>query len=337
MLLAFLASACSAHAPQDYLKPEGPVARDEGNLWNLTFWIATAVFVIVEGLIVYAMWRFRARPDRRAKQFHGNPRLEFVLVLVPSLILAGIAIPTVRTVFSVAAKPTGSNVLHVTVTAHQFWWQYDYSDYGFSTANELHIPTGRPVYFTLKGADVIHSFWVPKLAGKQDVVPGHVNHLHFSAPSTGVYLGQCTEYCGVSHANMRNRVYAQDPSDFQTWVRAQEQDANIPKKGAAATGAKLFLAGSDGKGTFPGGPACVNCHAVNGLENAGTRPGLIGPDLTHLWSRHTFAGASFVKTPANIRRWLEDPSALKPGVLMPRLGLTRTQIDSLLAFLEDLK
>jgi cytochrome c oxidase subunit 2 len=313
------------------------VARDEGNLWNLTFWIATAVFVIVEGLIVYAMVRFRARPDRQAKQFHGNTRLEIVLLILPSLILLGIAIPTIRTIFSVAAKPTSSNTVHVTVTAHQFWWQYDYTDYGFSTANELHIPTGAPVYFTLKGADVIHSFWVPKLAGKQDVVPGHINHLHFSAPQTGLYLGQCTEYCGVSHANMRARVYAQTPTNFQTWVGAQKQDAHIPKSGSASRGARLFLLGSNGQGQFANGPACVNCHAVNGLENAGTRPGLIGPDLTHLWSRHTFAGASFVRNSANIRRWLQDPSAMKPGVLMPRLGLSPTEIDSLLAFLKDLK
>lgn len=335
-VVAVTAAACSPNAPQDFLKPAGPVARDEGNLWNLTFWIAAGVFVLVEGLIVFALWRYRARPERRAKQFHGNPRLEFILVLIPSLILAGIAIPTIRTIFSVASEPTGSNVLRVTVTAHQFWWQYDYPDYGFSTANELHVPAGVPVFFTLKGADVIHSFWVPKLAGKQDVVPGHVNHLHFTAPTPGLYKGQCTEYCGVSHANMRARVYAETPDAFQRWAAAQKRNARVPKSGLAAQGAKLFLQGS-GNGQFPGGPACVNCHAVNGLPNAGTRPGLIGPDLTHLWSRHTFAGASVRKTPANLRRWLEDPAAVKPGVLMPDLGLSKTQIDQLLAFLESLK
>ncbi len=335
-VVAVATAGCSSHAPQDFLRPAGPVARDEGNLWNLTFWIAVAIFVIVEGLIVFAMLRYRSRPGRRARQFHGNPKLEAVLVVVPALLLAGIAVPTIRTIFTVAAKPTGSNVVNVTVTAHQFWWQFDYPDYGFSTANELHIPTGAPVYFTLKGVDVIHSFWIPRLAGKQDVVPGHVNHLALSAPHPGLYRGQCTEYCGLSHANMRLRVYAEPPAAFQAWAEHESQDASIPRSGAAARGADLFVNGAK-DGTFPGGPACVNCHAINGLRNAGTRPGLIGPDLTHFASRDTFAGATYSNTESNLRRWLEDPPAMKPGSDMPDLGLTRQQIDDLVAFLEGLK
>jgi cytochrome c oxidase subunit 2 len=329
--LALIASGCAGDGPQDYLNPAGPVSRQADDLWKLTFGIAAVVFVIVEGLIVYALVKFRHRPGREAAQFHGNTTVEVILTLVPALILAGIAIPTVKTIFDLAKKPTG-DVLNVEVVAHQFWWEYKYTDLGITTANELHIPTDKQVYLKLKGIDVIHSFWVPRLAGKRDVVPGHTNYMHLLADNAGVYKGQCTEFCGLSHANMRLLVYAEEPGDFATWVQEQKQEAAEPEAGLAADGAKLFVEGS-GDGTFPGGGACGSCHAVAGS----TAQGIVGPNLTHFATRDTFAGAVYENNEANLRRWLQDPPAMKPGVDMPDLQLSSTQIDALMAYLETLK
>ena len=328
--VALVASSCAGSGPQDYLDPNGPVARQADDLWNLTFGIAAVIFVIVEGLIVFALVKFRHRPGREAAQFHGNTRVEVILTLVPALILAGIAIPTVKTIFDLAKKPTG-DVLNVEVVAHQFWWEYRYPDLGITTANELHIPTDKPVYLKLEGIDVIHSFWVPRLAGKRDVVPGHTNYMHLQADEPGVYKGQCTEFCGLSHANMRLRVYAETATDFDSWVAAQKEEAAEPG-GAAAEGAKLFVEGAGG-GTFPGGGACGSCHAVEGT----TAQGIVGPNLTHFATRDTFAGAVYDNTESNLRRWLQDPPAMKPGVDMPDLQLTSEQIDALMAYLETLK
>ena len=329
--LALIGSACATDGPQDYLNPEGPNAHKADDLWNLTFGIAVVVFFIVEGLIVFALVKFRHRPGREAAQFHGNTRLEVVLTLVPALILAGIAVPTVKTIFDISRRP-GGDALRVTVVAHQFWWEYRYPQLGITTANEMHIPTDRSIDLTLKGIDVIHSFWVPRLAGKQDIVPGHVTHMHLQADNPGRYEGQCTEFCGLSHANMRLLVFSHEPDEFDEWVEHEQTEAEEPTEGLAAEGARLFVEGT-GEGTFPGGGACGSCHAVAGT----TAQGIVGPDLTHFASRETFAGATYDNTRANMSSWLQDPPAMKPGVDMPDLGLTSEQIDALLAYLETLE
>lgn len=318
LCVAFLA-ACAPDAPQDFLNhPEGPVARSQDYLWDLTFGVAVAIFVLVEGILVYTVIRYRARPGRQASQFHGNTKLEVVLTLIPALILAGLAIPTMRTIFDLAREPDGA--LQVTVTARQFWWEYDYVDEGFITANELHIPTGQPVRLRLEGEDVIHSFWVPRLAGKQDVVPGRINTLTIEADRPGRYMGQCMEFCGLSHANMRLEVVAHEPEDFQTWVADQQRDA--AEDVLAAEGARIFLEGE-----------CVQCHAIQGTDALGRS----GPDLTHFASRRTFAGALFPTNEENLRRWLDDPPGVKPGALMPDYGLSQSEIDALVAFLMSLE
>jgi cytochrome c oxidase subunit 2 len=321
-----LLSACAGDAPQDYINhPIGPSAVEADKLWNITFAIAAVIFVIVQGLLIYAIVRFRARPGREAAQFHGNTKVEVILTVIPALILAGLAVPTVRTIFTLAVEQEGA--LQVTVTAKQFWWQYEYEDLDVTTANELHIPVDRPVYLTLKGEDVIHSFWVPRLAGKQDVVPGRTNNLTIEAPRPGTFLGQCTEYCGLSHANMRLRVIAQEQSDFQQWVSEQQQPAGEAADSLAQEGEELFL-----EGQFPGGQ-CINCHAIQGTDAQATT----APDLTHFASRDTFAGAMFERTDENLRRWLADPPAVKPGALMPDYGLTSDEIDALVAYLQSLE
>jgi cytochrome c oxidase subunit 2 len=296
-------------------------ADKAGGLWNLVFGIAVAVFVIVEGLLVYAIVKFRHRPGREAAQFHGNTRLEVILTLIPALILAGIAVPTIKTIFELSGHP--SNAMSVKVIGHQFWWEYQYPDQHITTANELHIPVGQPVYITDTSVDVIHSFWVPRLAGKQDAVPGHDNHLILEANKPGLYFGQCTEFCGLSHANMRIRVVAEPAAQFQQWVARQQVAAQTPRTGSlAAQGQKLFLGG-----------ACAGCHAIAGTKAAG----IVGPNLTHFASRQTFAGSIFKNDDQELSAWLANPPGRKPGVDMPNLGLSSQQIKALIAYLDTLK
>ena len=330
--LALTAAACAANAPQDTLSPAGPVARQEDNLFRPVFWIAAAVFVLVEGGLIFLIVRFRRRSDSDApKQIHGNKRLEILWTIIPAVLLAGIAVPTVITIFDVAAKPVGSNVVHVNVTGHQWWWEYEYTDFKtpdgttIKTANELVIPAGRWVYLTMTSKDVIHSYWIPKLAGKQDVIPNRITHLKLRADTTGVYRGQCAEFCAISHANMRARAIAKTPAAFDDWVREQLLPAPMPTD-PQVTG--IFQS------------TCMNCHTVRGIPNV---EGAIGPDLTHLGSRTSFGGASFELTAANLARWIDDPSAMKPlsGTFpndlnkpsMPDYGLSKSQIDAIVTYL----
>ena len=317
--LVLLFSGCADNAPQDFLNYQsGPNAEKADGLWDITFLIAAVIFVIVEGLLVFALIKFRHKPGREAAQFHGNTKLEIILTLVPALILMGLLIPSIKTIFEIAKEPPGS--LQVTVTGRQYWWQYDYKDFGFATANELHIPVGQPVHLTFEGADVIHSYWIPRLTGTQDIVPGRENGLTFSASEPGRYLGQCKEFCGLSHANMRLIVFAHEPAEFQTWLSEQQKPA-APSSDVAA-GEKLFMEGT-----------CVNCHAIKGTDAAATT----APDLTHFASRTTFAGAMFEVNEENLAEWLRDPPAMKPGVLMPDYGLGEEEITQLVAYLMSLK
>jgi cytochrome c oxidase subunit 2 len=323
--LAVVTSACANEAaPQDVLSPSGQFAREADRLWDIVFPIAVVIFFIVEGLLLYALFRFRRKPGREARQFHGNTRLEIVLTALPALILAGVAVPTVQTIFSQAEEPAGA--LQVEVEGRQFWWRFEYPELGVVTANELHIPVGQPVRLTIRGFDVIHSFWVPRLAGTIDVVPGRVNHLTIQADEPGEYWGQCKEFCGLSHGNMRLRVIAQSEQDFLAWVSDQQLDAQPPSGAAAQRGLELFQ------------QTCTSCHAVAGLPNTPADDrGLVGPNLTHFSSRRTFAGALLENNDANLRAWLDNPPAIKPGSVMPDYNLTPEQIDDLIAYLRTLE
>jgi cytochrome c oxidase subunit II len=362
--LSLLAVACAPHATQDTLKPAGPYARKIDNLFEPVFWIATAIFVIVEGMLLLFVVRYRHRKGRRGipPQVHGNQRLEIAWTIVPALILVGVAVPTVSTIYDLARKPSG-RVLEVNVIGHQWWWEFDYPSLHVITANELHIPVGEPVYASLcaggfgyqgvpapsscetggpksqppagVGASVIHSFWVPQLAGKQDVVPGRTNHVILQADHPGVYTGQCAEFCGLSHAYMRLKVVAQTPSDFDAWVRQQQADAAVPAAGSLAAQGRDLFNGVAGEGTG----LCIQCHAVQGLKDANGNPAVQngGPNLTHLMSRDCFAGCIFTMNQANLERWLHDPPAVKPGSWMPDYGLTDQQVKALVAYLMTLK
>lgn len=320
-LLLFLAS-CAKDAPQDTLEPKGPVARQIDHLINPVFVVAAVVFVLVQFLAVYFVIKYRHRDDApEPVQIHGNTRLELAWTLIPALILLAIAVPTIRTIFDLSRKP--KNAVNVTVIGHQFWWEVRYDDYGIVTANELHMPTGKPVEITLKGdvTDVIHSFWIPPLAGKQDIIPGRTSHMHFEADDPGIYLGQCTEYCGLSHANMRARAVAHSPEEFDVWVQNQKQAARAAPAGSpAAEGEAMFTA----KG-------CAGCHTIQGVSQ-----GTVGPNLTHLMSRSVFAGAMFDLNAGNLSRWLRDPPGVKPGSKMPNLSLSQDEITKLVAYLQTL-
>lgn len=333
--LALTVAACASDAPQDTLQPEGPVARQADNLFRPVFWIAAAIFFGVEGGLIYIVRRYRRRSDADApKQIHGNKRLEIIWTILPAALLAGIAIPTVVTIFDVSARPVGANVVHIKVTGHQWWWEYEYKDFKtpegvtLKTANELVIPTGRWVDLEMTSADVIHSYWIPKLAGKQDVIPNRITRLKLRAETPGVYRGQCAEFCAISHANMRALAIAQTPAQFDTWVRGQLQPASMPADPLAL-----------GRLTS----TCAACHTIRGIPNVS---GATAPDLTHFGSRQTFAGASFRITAALLFRWIDDPSAMKPltgtelGLdtpTMPDYGLNRAEIDAIVAYLMSLK
>ena len=368
---AIVLAACSGSGPQSALEPEGQVARDLDGLWDLVFILATIVFVIVAIGMVVSIVRFRERKDddREPKQLHGNTALEITWTIIPAVILAVISVPTVQGIFDLRSEPEGPRI-DIDVVGHQWWWEFTYPDYldangqPITTANELHMPSGENVYLTMTSADVIHSFWVPPLNGKRDVVPGRESNLKLLAdPGTenkqfadflppGVILGQCAEYCWLAHADMRIRVFVHSPADFDAWVAAQQQPAAVPDESQ-----ELLASGYD---TFIG--ICTACHQAtvsgpDGIEVLGPRLTIEGsgrefqsalaPNLTHFGSRTTFGSATFDSTPEHLAQWLANPSDLKPmdpdrndiaagRILgMPNLGLDQEDIAGLVALLES--
>jgi cytochrome c oxidase subunit 2 len=292
---------------QNALRPAGPYARQILDLTRPFFWIAVVVGLGVIGGTIYVALRFREKPgeERAVKQVHGNTVLEMSWTIIPAVILAVMAVPTVATIFSLAKKPTG-NIVNVTVSARQWWWQFTYTDpgNGVVTANELHIPINTPVWLTLQGPPacsptpcyangVIHSFWVPALNGKKDVVPGRTQFLKLEADKVGTYLGQCAEYCGLSHADMRLRVFAQTKPDYDAWVKSQ----------IAQKVAETALERGVDNTTW----SCATCHSFKSKV-----PGAVAPNLTHLADRTTFAGAIYKMNYDNLWRWVYNAPSRKP-------------------------
>lgn len=323
--MAFLLTACIQDAPLDSLDPQGPFARRIDDLFWPVFWVATAIFVIVQGLILIAAIFFRDRPGRREpRQIHGNTKLEVLWTVIPALILAGVAVPTVQGVFDLTRCAPGA--MPVEVIGHQWWFEYRYPESGATTSNIMVIPAGQEVCLTMTSADVLHSFWIPKLNGKRYLVPGQETNLRLQADEPGIFWGQCGEFCGLSHAIMRARVRAVTPEEFDAWVAAQLEPAPSPAQGSpAAQGLEVFQA----KG-------CTQCHTIAGVSEV-PADAFNGPDLTHFADREVFAGASFDRTPENLKSWLANPPELKPGSYMPDLGLTEAEIDVLIAYLETLR
>ena len=307
-------------APRSPFSPASPQAQQIENLFIFVLVIAGVIGLGVEGVLIYSSIAHRARPGRQPATFRGNARVEIAWTAIPALLLAVVFVLTVQTMHAITAVP--ADPLIIRVVAHQFWWEFDYPNADIVTANELHVPVGQQVVIHLESADVIHSFWVPQLAGKSDANPGHVNDVTFTAVAPGVYGGQCSEYCGVEHAWMLIRVVAQSPADYNAWVIAQRQPAVSPTGGLAAQGQQLFQS-----------EACGSCHTINGTS----ANGVAGPNLTHVASRATIGAGVLSNTPANMARWLENPQAVKPGVLMPNFKLTPDQVKALTAYIETLR
>jgi len=332
--LALLVAGCASDTPQNTFNPQGPFSRSVNTLIQPVFFIAALVFVFVEGLIVFAVIRFRRRSDEeRPEQIHGSTKFELAWTILPALILVGVGALTISKIFYLDRQ--FKDAMRVEVIGHQWWWEYNYKDASGRTvvaaANELHIPVGRKVQLNLTSADVIHNYWPPKLAGKVYAIPGRKNHMTIQADKADFYYGECAEYCGLSHANMRLRVVAEDPDRFARWMAANSVDTPATTFPIVAT-KDMANASEEAKGhTLFLQKGCSGCHAVNGVSR-----GAVGPNLTYFNSRATFAGAIFANGDENLRAWLRDPPAEKPGSLMPKLNLSEGEITSLIAYLRTL-
>jgi len=299
MGIGLVLAGCAKNAPQDTFSPAGPNARDINDLAVPVFLIAAVVGVIVLGVVAYCVLRFRDRGQDIPEQSHGNPKLEIALTILPAIILAFIAVPTVVTVFKLDKKTDSQCVINV--TGQQWWWEYDYSTGNCGkakisapivTSGELVIPANTAVLLRITSRDVIHSYWIPRLNGKRDAVPGRLNTLRMQADQPGIYTGQCTEFCGLSHARMRMAAVALNDADFQKWIDNQLKDYTPPAAGTLA---------ATGEGTFTA--QCSKCHQVNGLKNADGSPVLsepdlyevagVAPNLSKLMTRTAFAGWTF--------------------------------------------
>ena len=296
-------------------------AREILHVYGIVTWVAIGIALVVGLALAWIIVRFRDRPgvSRVPAQTRGHTLLEISWTIAPALVLLAIAIPTIQVIFRTQAAPP-RDALEITVYGHQWWWEFRYPALQVVTANELHVPAGRPVALTLQGPDVIHSFWVPRLGGKRDVIPGRLNRLTFTAETPGEYRGQCAEFCGVSHANMGMRVIVDAPDAFARWVAAQKTELAEPA-GLAAEGKAIFA-----------GRACVGCHTIRGVSS-----GALGPDLTTFGSRHTLAAGLLPISVDNVAAWLKNPPALKPDAKMPALGLTDEQARAVATYLIGLK
>jgi cytochrome c oxidase subunit II len=286
------------------------------------------IFVVVFGLLACAILRFRrtaANADREPAQVYGSTQIELAWTIIPCLIVLVLFLATARVIHAVQDAPKPPGALDVTAVGHQFWWEFRYPGLGIVTANELHIPVSdpsrpRPTFLKLLSADTDHSFWIPELGGKTDLIPNRVNQMWLDPQRTGLFLGQCAQYCGTQHGKMLLRAVVDSPEGFDAWVRAQQQPAARDER--VAEGRRVFETTS-----------CINCHAVGGTAANGR----FGPDLTHLMSRSTIASGAAENTRANLRRWIDDPDSIKPGSLMPAMKVADADLDALVAYMETLR
>ena len=318
------------HGGTSIFSPNGTPAHSIFGLSTLILTFALGIFLVVGGLLLYALIRFRHRetdpnPLQEPAQIYGSTQIELSWTVVPILIVFMLFLATTRVIFSTERSPKPEAALDVVVIGHQFWWEYRYPKLGIITANELHVPVSdprnpTPTYLTMSSADTNHSFWIPRLAGKMDVIPNKVNVMWIDPHSAGLYLGQCAQYCGTQHAKMLLRVYADSPADFAAWVAKQQQPATV--NDATAEGRAVFLHND-----------CISCHTIAGSVATGR----FGPDLTHLASRDTIASGAVPNTPENVRKFIQNPDHFKPGVLMPAMRLSDHDLDAVTAYLTTLR
>ena len=310
--------------------PAGTPAHSVFSLSMLVLSITSGIFLVVGGLLLYALLRYRHLPNdvnaaQEPAQIYGSNQIELSWTVIPILIVVMLFLATARVILATEDAPKPVSALDVTVIGHQFWWEYRYPKLGIVTANELHIPVSdpkhpTPTYLTMSSADTDHSFWVPRLAGKTDLIPNQVNTMWIDPNTPGLYLGQCAQYCGVQHAKMLIRIYADSPADFAAWV-AHQQELGVENP-SAAEGREIFQHN-----------ACISCHAVAGTVATGR----FGPDLTHIASRDTIASGSVPNTAANLRAFVDNPASFKPGALMPPMHLNDHDLNAVTAYLMSLK
>ena len=314
-------------SPTTIFSPESTPARWVFDLSLLVYSVSALIFVVVSGLIVYALVKFRRRAaddDREPPQIYGSRQIELAWTILPILTVLVLFLASARVV-AFTQRDNRKPALEVNVVGHQFWWEYRYPGLGVVTANELHIPASdpakaMPVLLHLYSADVAHSFWIPRLAGKTDLVPNFPNTMWIDPQKPGLYLGQSAQFCGAQHAKMLLRVYVQTPADFAKWAAFQKQPAQ------GNEGAR------EGRAIFER-TACMSCHTISGTP----AHGVFGPDLTHLMSRETLASGIAENTRANLRAWIKEPDALKPASLMPSLGLDDRELDAVTDYLMTLR
>jgi len=320
-----------AEGPQKTPSIFAPSSTPANSILSLSWFVLAitgGIFVTVGGLLVWALIRYRARPDddgSEPPQIYGSTQVELAWTVIPVLIVVVLFLTTARIIFAIQDAPKPQAALDVTVVGHQFWWEFRYPKLGVVTANELHVPVSpaldpQPTFLHLLSADVDHSFWVPQLAGKTDLIPNHPNEMWIEPKHTGVYLGQCAQFCGIEHAKMLLRVVVDTPEQFDAWVQQQKQPG--VQDASVAAGRHVFET-----------EACTNCHTIAGTAARGT----FGPDLTHLASRATLASGAAMNTPENLHAWIQDPNTFKPGALMPAMQLSDQQINDLVAYLETLR
>jgi cytochrome c oxidase subunit II len=330
ILCFFIASPAFADGPSAIPNIFAPGSTPAYEIYYLALFALTitgVIFVVVEGLILFAIFKFRSRksdPAHEPAQAYGSVQIELAWTVIPIIIVVVLFLTTARIIFAIQDAPEPKAALNVTVVGHQFWWEFRYPSLGIVTANELHIPASthensKPTFFTLLSADVDHSFWIPQLNGKTDLIPNHPNHMWMDPSTPGLYYGQCAQFCGIEHAKMLLRVYVDTPDQFAAWVRNQQRPAVDDP--SVAAGRDIFMT-----------EACVNCHAIKGTPAHGT----YGPDLTHLMSRATIGAGAALNTQRNLYLWIQDPGNFKPGSHMPAMLLSDQQIDQVVAYLETL-
>jgi cytochrome c oxidase subunit II len=331
-LFCFMSWAADAVAfsavPTNIFAPQSTPAKSIFHLSLFVLAITGIIFAVVSTLLVYSLLKFRARSSSASSepaQVYGSTQIELAWTVIPVLIVVVLFIATARVVHAIQDAPMPASAVEVTVIGHQFWWEYRYPQLGVVTANELHIPVSDPAHPTptflqLLSADTDHSFWIPELAGKTDLVPNHPNRTWMDPEHTGTFVGQCAQYCGTQHAKMLLRVSVDTPGDFAEWVREQRQPAVADERVSA--GKRVFET-----------TACINCHAIKGT----VANGHFGPDLTHLMSRSTIAAGAALNTPENLRLWIQNPDAIKRGSLMPAMQLSKSDLDALMGYLETLR
>lgn len=315
-------------APSSIFNPVSTPAYQIDTVAYFVLAITGVIFLIVGGLLTYSIIRYRTRAGddgREPPQVYGSNPIEFAWTTAPVIIVLVLVLVTARTVYTVQDAPRPQGALSVRVIGHQWWWEFRYPALGIVTANELHVPLSdranpAPTFLELESADVAHSFWVPRLAGKTDVIPNRKNTMWIDPQAAGRYLGQCGEYCGTEHAMMLLRVVVEPRPDFERWAAAQKQSP--ARDESAARGRQIFET-----------TACVNCHTIRGTGAAGR----FGPDLTHLMARETLGAGVAMNTREHLKIWVNDPATMKPGALMPAMNLGDKDVDDLVAYLATLR